>query len=153
MTKTEHYQLPQWVESDRILMEDFNEAMGNIDKGMDGIRTESTQGLAALTSAMGTKGQTCRIETGTYVGTGAYGDGSRTSVTTTIKPQVLFVSRANGDSSTILFRPSYSSITSNGTAAVVYWEDRKVSWSAISSTNQMNVGGVTYYYIALGTAD
>ena len=31
MNYTENYQLPQWEESDRILMADFNAAMGNID--------------------------------------------------------------------------------------------------------------------------
>ena len=34
MNYTTNYHLPQWVESDRILMEDFNEAMANIDEGI-----------------------------------------------------------------------------------------------------------------------
>ena len=74
MTKTEKYQLPQWELSDRILMEDFNEAMSNIDKGMDGIRTEAATNLAAqaadTAAKIGSGGKTCRIATGTYVGNG-----------------------------------------------------------------------------------
>ena len=31
MTKTEHYDLPQWEPTDRVLREDFNEAMTRID--------------------------------------------------------------------------------------------------------------------------
>lgn len=31
MNYTENYQLPQWVESDRVLMEDFNGAMSKVD--------------------------------------------------------------------------------------------------------------------------
>ena len=31
MTYTQHYQLPQWVETDRILMEDFNDMTEKID--------------------------------------------------------------------------------------------------------------------------
>ena len=34
MNYTTNYHLPQWVESDRILMEDFNEAMETIDTAM-----------------------------------------------------------------------------------------------------------------------
>ena len=74
MTKTEKYQLPQWELSDRILMEDFNEAMSNIEKGMDGIRTEAATNLAAqaadTAAKIGSGGKTCRIATGTYVGNG-----------------------------------------------------------------------------------
>ena len=34
MNYTEKYHLPQWEESDRIMMEDFNQAMGKIDEGL-----------------------------------------------------------------------------------------------------------------------
>ena len=34
MNYTTNYHLPQWVESDRIMMEDFNEAMSGIDGGI-----------------------------------------------------------------------------------------------------------------------
>lgn len=34
MNYTTNYHLPQWVESDRILMEDFNDAMETIDEGL-----------------------------------------------------------------------------------------------------------------------
>ncbi len=34
MNYTTNYHLPQWVESDRILMEDFNQAMADIDEGL-----------------------------------------------------------------------------------------------------------------------
>ena len=36
MDYTTNYHLPQWVESDRIMMEDFNEAMAAIEKRVDG---------------------------------------------------------------------------------------------------------------------
>ena len=32
MNYTENYHLPQWVETDRVQMEDFNEAMAKLDK-------------------------------------------------------------------------------------------------------------------------
>lgn len=38
MNYTNNYHLPQWVESDRILMEDFNDAMAGIDQGIQGAK-------------------------------------------------------------------------------------------------------------------
>ncbi len=35
MNYTTNYHLPQWVAEDRILMEDFNEAMESIEAGLD----------------------------------------------------------------------------------------------------------------------
>ena len=34
MTKTEHYDLPQWEPTDRVLREDFNDAMSDIDDAL-----------------------------------------------------------------------------------------------------------------------
>ena len=34
MNYTENYHLPQWVETDRIMMEDFNAAMAGIEEGL-----------------------------------------------------------------------------------------------------------------------
>ena len=34
MNYTTNYHLPQWVETDRIQMEDFNQAMADIDTGV-----------------------------------------------------------------------------------------------------------------------
>ena len=34
MTKTEHYDLPQWEPTDRVLREDFNEAMENLETAL-----------------------------------------------------------------------------------------------------------------------
>ena len=38
MNYTENYQLPQWVETDRIMMEDFNEAMAKVDQGIGALQ-------------------------------------------------------------------------------------------------------------------
>ena len=54
MTKTEHYNLPQWEATDRVLREDFNEAFDNIDTALAEIQ-------AALPKP--------EVMTGTYIGT------------------------------------------------------------------------------------
>ena len=51
MNYTTNYQLPVWAETDRILMEDFNDMTEALESALDG------------------KGN-CRLFTGSYVGTG-----------------------------------------------------------------------------------
>ena len=43
MEYTNNYHLPQWVESDRIMMGDFNEAMANIEEGMSNTATAAAE--------------------------------------------------------------------------------------------------------------
>ena len=49
MTKTTNYQLPQWEETDRIMMDDFNDAMAAIDAAMPRIMTGTYTGDGAAT--------------------------------------------------------------------------------------------------------
>ena len=41
MNYTTNYHLPQWVAEDRILMEDFNEAMESIDSNVKEARQQT----------------------------------------------------------------------------------------------------------------
>ena len=50
MDYTVNYHLPQWVESDRILMEDFNEAMAGIDTGIKSAQDTADSGAAAASA-------------------------------------------------------------------------------------------------------
>ena len=47
MNYTTNYHLPQWVESDRILMEDFNEAMSDIDGGITAAQAAADSAYSA----------------------------------------------------------------------------------------------------------
>ena len=51
MDYTTNYHLPQWVESDRIMMEDFNEAMAAIDGGIKAAQNTADGGTAAAEAA------------------------------------------------------------------------------------------------------
>ncbi len=46
MQRTSNYQLPQWEKEDRIMMEDFNGAMANIENAIDGARSEASAAAA-----------------------------------------------------------------------------------------------------------
>ena len=54
MDYTTNYHLPQWVESDRIMMEDFNEAMAGIDTGIKNAQDTADGGAAAAGAAQTT---------------------------------------------------------------------------------------------------
>ena len=62
MTKTTNYQLPQWEAHDPVRREDFNQAMTNIEEGLDGVQ-------AAADAAQETA-DTKPYVAGTYTGTG-----------------------------------------------------------------------------------
>lgn len=47
MNYTQNHHLPQWVKSDRIRMEDFNDAMANIESGLDQAAQQSEKPYAA----------------------------------------------------------------------------------------------------------
>ena len=72
MNYTQHYQLPQWVETDRILRTDFNDmtdkldtALGQHSQTLDTLQTD----VSAAVSAVAEKGN-CQIYRATYSGTG-----------------------------------------------------------------------------------
>ena len=73
MNYTTNYHLPQWVESDRILMEDFNDAMETIDEG--------------LTEAY--RPDNLPFVIGSYYGTG---EASSTTITLGFRPSLVIVS-------------------------------------------------------------
>ena len=51
MQRTSNYQLPQWEKTDRIMMEDFNTAMANIESAIDGAKGDAASANAAAESA------------------------------------------------------------------------------------------------------
>lgn len=131
MNHTTNLHLPQWEESDRIMRTDFNDAMSAIDDA-----------LAACGN--------CKIETGSYVGTGAYGSGTQNTLTFSGKPTAVFVT---GDRS---FWALYGNTTasveygSGGNLISVTWTENSISWyHDTNAYTQMNVSGATYYYMAL----
>ena len=51
MNYTTNYHLPQWVKSDRIMMDDFNEMNGSIEAGMTETAAEAAAATAAANAA------------------------------------------------------------------------------------------------------
>ena len=139
MNYTENYQLPQWEETDRVLMEDFNAAMSKVDQGMEGIP---------------------RMASGSYVGTGTYGSENPNHLDFGFSAKLVALT---GNASNLLkigtlFIGGQSTshgigVTSNSSSGLsmsVTWTDQGVSWYSGDEERQLNKSGVRYFYFALG---
>lgn len=97
-----------------------------------------------------------KIETGSYVGTGAYNSASPNTLTFGFVPQLVFLFMApsprfavaaNGQS---VFR-SDSAETSSIGYTNVKWDGNSMSWyNSTNADEQLNKNGQTYHYIAIG---
>ena len=143
MKQTTNYQLPQWEETDRIMMKDFNDAFANVEKYCGN----------------------CRIFAGSYVGTGEYGQEHPNKLEFSFRPLLIFM---NVSSIThrnfvpayyIFFRPaSNAAVPENDPAIRLTWTENGVSWyfdtyagTTVDNTKkQFNTLGQTYHYIAIG---
>ena len=128
MNYTQNYQLPQWAETDRILMDDFNGMTEKIEE--------------ALTH----KGN-CRLFTGSYVGTGTKDQ----SFTFPEKPWLVailggsfFILTAHGITQTVSlssFRQTMVNLT---------WTGNTASWDVFNyDQDACNLENVTYQVVAL----
>ncbi len=171
MKKTTYYQLPQWELDDFIKMNDFNAMTQALDSALktnaDALGTEQTtraRAIGALSAALGTAGQNCRIACGTYTGTGTVGSANPTSLTFPFNPMIVFIRAASYDH---MFTNLYTTVLMRGCAhamavcgdmykMLVQWGDKSVSWYADGTETeawQDNISGVTYAYVALGVPE
>jgi len=192
--QTENYSLNQWELSDSVVMADFNAdnqkvdaALAELNKRIDAAVADATQkvnaaadtaaknlhaAIAAITTTMP------HVQTGSYVGTGTYGEAHPNTLTFDFNPRILiFVDTSNDtDRATIQYvvfamYPSTagdwlagnSNVVSYGRNRVT-WGDKYISWYAdfVNSDNstgyqasegpntQRNAAGTTYHYIAIG---
>ena len=152
MEKTTHYQLNKPEASDPIRVEDFNE---NTDK-IDGALKNLTTAVESLNTAAAGFGN-CKIASGTYVGTGAYGSGSPTVLNVDFPPQLVLMGYENkdGDVRCRLFVRNLNSRfdlsdSFSSSALTMAWGDTSYSMYSTNALGQMNYSGYTYYYFVLG---
>ena len=97
-----------------------------------------------------------RIATGSYTGTGTYGESNPCSLTFDFEPKLVLVQTDSTSGRYIL--PMIRGVTSTGpvcnASAVemvnITWADNGVSWYGSSAKYQYNTSGSTYHYIAIG---
>ena len=132
MTKTEIYQLPQWEKTDRVLMEDFNEAFAQVEASIP------------------------RIAVGTYVGTGTCRT-VYTSLEIGFAPKFIlvlneggsrFIRALSGTSRVGIATSSNSDYFCN-----LEWTETGLRWiNTVSNEagDQLNQTDMTYRWLAIG---
>ena len=109
MEYTSNYHLPQWVESDRIMMGDFNEAMNSIEGGI----TTAQKAADAAQSAADNAQSTADAAQETADSAQAAADAVHDAYTPGNKPYVVGSYTGTGEEITITlgFRPSFLCIS------------------------------------------
>ena len=156
MNYTTNYHLPQWVESDRIMMEDFNEAMEAIDTGVAAAQTAAESAQSKADAAQSAAGSAYTPDNKPYV-VGSYtGDGSSTArhFNLGFKPSFLIIGGQNGsytEGNETLYRLAI--VGGPWSASVATLENTGFYVSGESSSDmkmkpRLNVNNYRYYYIA-----
>ena len=130
MNYTKNYQLNQWDAGDRVLREDFNEDNRKIDEALS-------------------KCGNCKVELGSYVGTGEKGEYHRNSLTFPRRPLLVYIMGENPG----LFpgRAEKGMITVVTNSHLFFnWNGNTLRWYHSNYIrDQLNEEGVTYHYFAL----
>ena len=141
MDYTEYYQLCLWDEDDRILMDDFNADNAKIDTA-----------LAAHDGKLDWLGN-CRIETGSYTGTGEAGEEQANSLTFAGSPICVVVYGSAFPA--VLMRHGQSVHFGSASSSVLFAtvSNQTITWyHSLRAHDQMNETGITYYYLAITQA-
>ena len=158
MNYTTNYHLPQWVESDRIMMEDFNETMVNIDSGLEGVKNtahaESAAAQSAAAAAQATADAAYSPSNKPYV-IGSYrGTGNTQTITLGFRPSLLIIA---GDKSSSTPSGHYALLGSHfGVVTADHGYDSitltdtgfTVTDNSTMTCPALNDGGPTFAYIA-----
>lgn len=151
-------QIPGMLANNNILADELKDDIADLD---DRVLAAETQ-FSALSSVA------TKIATGTYTGTGTYGEANATKIATTFTPKFVVVAPANGGITGVLkednFTPNkaifwWDELTAiyTGTqagqlkAVTVTKTDTYFKWySAASAELQLNVSGTVYAYLIIG---
>ena len=156
MDYTANYQLPQWVDSDRILRTDFNSAYQKLDAALDGIQAEVDANDAANTAAHAAFGN-CQLYTATYVGTGSYGSSQKSSLTFPGEPLAVLIGECRGSGIFLVALQGMQQTFAQSSGSSVNsltWGTNTLSWyNHQAASGQLNGSGVTYRVAALLAMD
>ena len=91
-----------------------------------------------------TEAASLKIESGSYSGSGVYGQYNPNTISTSFFPKMFTITDATGSSSLVWTgSPTVNGITINATTS-------GITWYGDSATNQFNSSGQSYYYTVIG---
>ncbi|MBO5728184.1 MAG: hypothetical protein J6Q14_07760 [Oscillospiraceae bacterium] len=136
---TEHYQLNQWSLDDPVQMEDFN---------ADNRKVE--QALTAL------ENNRLRLATGSYTGTGTYGEANPVTLTFPFKPKLFFSFQGDLSDLFVLVHSGNTQYVAPDRSSSDYtmyfsWTNNSISWyNKHNAFSQLNTKDKEYHYLAIG---
>lgn len=143
---TSNYQLSQWSASDQVRMADFNADNQKLDTA-----------LKALDSAV-TAGP--KIVTGSYVGSGTYGEAHPNTLTFPFPPKFVYLTPAEQQTyytlnlfrgmETAIVYNSFLGNTYNSAAVHLTWEGNTLRWYCTTDERFQLNDSQTYHYLAIG---
>jgi len=170
--QTENYSLNQWELSDSVVMADFNAdnqkvdaALAALNKRIDTAVADAEQRLNTIIDRV--SATIPHVQTGSYVGTGTYGEENPNILTFDFTPKLVIVSQVM-----LIDRGNYYAQTCTRFVAVygteicfsdfeytkyaqpanlnLAWGSNTLNWYSTSADAQGNVENFTYHYIAIG---
>ena len=179
---TPNYNLNQWESTDQVLHTEFNDDNTKVDEALKTLdqtlktQEQNAQNLSqqlqsqagqiasqaqqlqsqaeliqGLTGQLTGKGN-CVIVTGSYVGSGSYGERSPNVLSFSAPPQCIFL--VEGYNYLIATKGLTQAVVGTG-SSVIYevnlsWPEHQVQWySRVGATEQLNEQGKSVYYVAL----
>ena len=147
MQQTSKYQFKLIEGTDDFSPTPLNDNMERVEEELEG-----------LAENLGSIGHNLRVETGSYVGTGTYGQSNPMQLTFELHPVVVMIvctSSHYASPPCTMMRPAPCSIFAAGgspsLAIEVTWGEHSVSWySTLDSNCHVNEQGASYHYLALG---
>mgnify|MGYP006078301679 CR=1 FL=1 len=137
MNYTQHYQLPQWVETDRIMMDNFNDMTAKLDTGLAGLA-----------------GSKAELVTGTYHGDSA----ASRAISLGFAPKALYLCSEGGIAGYVEgYYYVYGGLALPGHPVVSQGQNNAVAVELTADGFQLtsdeyrrvNESGLTYHYLAL----
>ena len=167
MQQTSKYQFNLVDATDDFSPDPLNQNAQKAETLIAGLETDLTEGLetvadviAAVNTALGAGGHTCRLAFGSYTGSDQAGSSHPNTLSFGFKPLVVFI----GTETNFYCWPGVffqgigvgkSCVSNSSDFLYVTWSGHCVSWYSRDSNvdMQMNVSRYTYYYVALGYDD
>ena len=160
MNYTTNYHLPQWVETDRIMMEDFNQMCEDIESGL----TSNAQAAAAAKTAAETADSKADAAQATadaaqntadnafcpenmpYVFGNYIGTGSQQSITLGFKPSALIIMRNYGSNNPEDAEGAWAFVTPSSTCVTIQFLEDGFRLLSLNSGQYPAVNWGNYYY-------
>lgn len=155
--QTEHYKLNQWELNDSVVMAEFNADNQKLDTALTALDQKIAEAVEQVRAAIP------RIQIGSYVGTGTYGEENPTALTFDFEPKLIIITQKSltsccsgpiiclyGAPSMVVVNNPQGQHEFHPDILYMSWDGPKFSCYAANAGTQYNSPNHTYHYLAIG---